>query len=234
MLGDFGCSRIDADELTATFCGSNGYVAPEVLDRQGYTQAVDIYGIGVTLYEMVVGQLPFYHMKPAVLNRLIQKGELNIPSRIPEQVASFIRRTMCREVCQRLGANDRSELFVHEFFSGMDFEAMLRREVPCPAPFARRASAAINDTSEKLKLEAFGRKSFGARVSKCFSRRKPLEGFDYNTSFVSCSQKTNLSTISTNLSKTFSGLMFQSSTLDVRSPPRLWPCVEHPTDSHEL
>jgi serine/threonine protein kinase len=229
MIGDFGCSRSDAGELSATFCGSNGYVAPEVLGGQGYTQDIDIYCLGVTLYEMIMGQLPFYHMNPEVLNRLILKGVLNIPSRISEHVADFIRRTMCSDVRQRLGASNRNELFAHEFFVKMDFEALRRRELPCPEPLDHSASGVIHGASEKLKLEAFGRKSFGARVSQCLRRLRPLEGFDYNASF---RLKSNLSTASTNASGTLSALTFRSSS--VHGSPTLRPCAEYATDSCEL
>lgn len=55
MLGDFGLSKIfDDDAIMKTACGTPNYVAPEVLKRQGYGSAVDLWSIGVICYILYV------------------------------------------------------------------------------------------------------------------------------------------------------------------------------------
>lgn len=73
LLADFGMSKI-ADNLkytstlnivnsTRTKCGTANYLAPEVMDSpQGYTKQVDCWSLGVLLYTMIQGNLPFRPM----------------------------------------------------------------------------------------------------------------------------------------------------------------------------
>ncbi|XP_067852586.1 testis-specific serine/threonine-protein kinase 5-like [Heptranchias perlo] len=77
-LTDFGlatkCSR---NGLMNTFCGSMPYTAPEILQGQKYKgEHADIWSMGVILYAMVTGKLPFNEFQPCKLLEEIKSGIL--------------------------------------------------------------------------------------------------------------------------------------------------------------
>jgi len=60
MIGDFGCCvRQRNDQARFTFIGTLDYLAPEVIEGQPQTEKVDIWSLGVLIYEFVVGTSSF-------------------------------------------------------------------------------------------------------------------------------------------------------------------------------
>ena len=61
-LIDFGLSKdnIGYQDLATTFIGSVAYMAPEVLQRKPHTKSIDWYLTGVLLYELLVGEPPYF------------------------------------------------------------------------------------------------------------------------------------------------------------------------------
>jgi calcium/calmodulin-dependent protein kinase I len=57
-----------------TACGTPGYVAPEVLRRQGYSKEVDLWSLGVITYILLCGYPPFFDQKNAELFKKIMAG----------------------------------------------------------------------------------------------------------------------------------------------------------------
>jgi calcium/calmodulin-dependent protein kinase I len=49
-ISDFGLAKVISNDLMTTACGTPGYVAPEILNGEGYDLAVDYWSIGVILY----------------------------------------------------------------------------------------------------------------------------------------------------------------------------------------
>lgn len=63
QLTDFGLSKegvFEGNKGAKSFCGSVAYLAPEMLRKAGHGKSVDWYLLGVLLYEMIVGQPPYF------------------------------------------------------------------------------------------------------------------------------------------------------------------------------
>ena len=59
-LSDFGWSAmIKRNELRSTFCGTFEYMAPEILESEKYDNSVDMWSLGILLYEFLQGKSPF-------------------------------------------------------------------------------------------------------------------------------------------------------------------------------
>ncbi|MFJ2175623.1 serine/threonine-protein kinase [Streptomyces sp. NPDC087851] len=107
MLTDFGIARLaDSPGLTRTheFVGTPAYVAPESAEGRPQTSAVDIYGAGILLYELVTGQPPFAGATALeVLHRHLSE-EPRRPSTVPEPLWTVIERCLRKDPDQRPSA----------------------------------------------------------------------------------------------------------------------------------
>lgn len=148
LLTDFGLSKQGVVGLQGakSFCGSMAFIAPEILFRHGHGRTVDIYGLGVVLFAMLVGSPPFYHPDRETLCNNIKFGKLTIPSKLPEGARSIIGSLLERKPAKRLGCKDTADVKTDPFFNSIDFDALMRGEVkivsrhfdpPAPDPLGK-------------------------------------------------------------------------------------------------
>ncbi|ALU94137.1 serine/threonine protein kinase [Streptomyces globisporus C-1027] len=109
MLTDFGIARLaDSPGLTRTheFVGTPAYVAPESAEGRPQTSAVDIYGAGILLYELVTGRPPFAGGTALeVLHRHLSE-EPRRPSTVPDPLWTVIERCLRKDPDQRPSAEN--------------------------------------------------------------------------------------------------------------------------------
>ncbi|MEW2061158.1 serine/threonine-protein kinase [Streptomyces sp. NPDC007002] len=109
MLTDFGIARLaDSPGLTRTheFVGTPAYVAPESADGRPQTSAVDVYGAGILLYELVTGRPPFAGGTALeVLHRHLSE-EPRRPSTVPEPLWTVIERCLSKDPDRRPSAEN--------------------------------------------------------------------------------------------------------------------------------
>ena len=107
MVGDFGLSKlISVNENMRTLCGTPGYMAPEVLNKTEYSNAVDLWSVGCIAFFMLTGNPPFE--KPNTMDELktILSVDAVIPSELSEESKDFIKNCLRRDPAQRFTVLD--------------------------------------------------------------------------------------------------------------------------------
>ena len=105
--------------------GTAFYVAPEVLNKKGYSQEIDWWSVGVIFYEMLVGYAPFCAQETQeVCSRILNHDKyLQIPNEIKlSKEALDLIYKMLSDSNKRLGKNGADEIKSHSFFKGVDWD----------------------------------------------------------------------------------------------------------------
>ncbi|MEU2736175.1 serine/threonine-protein kinase [Streptomyces sp. NPDC007095] len=109
MLTDFGIARLaDSPGLTRTheFVGTPAYVAPESAEGRPQTSAVDIYGAGILLYELVTGRPPFAGESALEVLHQHLSAEPRRPSTVPDPLWTVIERCLRKNPDERPSAEN--------------------------------------------------------------------------------------------------------------------------------
>ncbi|KAJ7417790.1 hormonally up-regulated neu tumor-associated kinase-like protein [Pitangus sulphuratus] len=135
---DFGLSNTAkfeglSQELLHTQCGSPAYAAPELLAHRKYGPKVDVWSIGVSVFAMLTGTLPFT-VEPFNIKQLHQKmltGEISpIPSDISPGAVHFMQSLLEPDPARRPGVKEAiKDKWLNEDFS---------RKILNTAPYANR------------------------------------------------------------------------------------------------
>uniref|UniRef100_A0A672NAW2 non-specific serine/threonine protein kinase n=2 Tax=Sinocyclocheilus grahami TaxID=75366 RepID=A0A672NAW2_SINGR len=133
---DFGLSKesVDQDKKAYSFCGTVEYMSPEVVNRRGHTQSADWWSLGVLMFEMLTGTLPFQGKDRNETMNMILKAKLGMPQFLSLEAQSLLRMLFKRNPSNRLGAGPDGveEIKRHTFFSTIDWNKLYRRELQPP------------------------------------------------------------------------------------------------------
>jgi serine/threonine protein kinase len=115
-LADFGLAMLTVHkELVEKYCGSLSYVAPEIIQKHPFDAlAADIWSLGVTLFEMTTGKLPWESLDIENLKDEIIKGSFQIPAGMPVDFAAAIQRMIVIDPSERATADELAALPVFQ------------------------------------------------------------------------------------------------------------------------
>ncbi|MGE3177403.1 MAG: serine/threonine-protein kinase [Vicinamibacterales bacterium] len=166
-VADFGTSRfLEIAAHGTTVIGSPPYMAPEQFHGKALF-ASDVYSLGVTMYQMLTGTLPYDTPSPADLERLV-RGELVQPPRlrnprIPKAINDIVLRAMAPDVTQRY---QRASEVLEDVLAFRD-----ARKTPRPTPAGDAeggAAVEVHDIQSRLRARETPQARF------CWHCRKPL------------------------------------------------------------
>merc|ERR1711874_183364 len=132
---DFGLCKdeIFGNKVTNTFCGTPSYLPPEVICNMQYGRPVDWWGLGVVLYELLTGQLPFYHEEKKKMYRLIVTEKVLYPRIVSPEARELISKLLTKNPDRRLGSmTDADEVMEQPFFAAIDWSDLKKKRIIPP------------------------------------------------------------------------------------------------------
>uniref|UniRef100_A0A8C8ZKV0 non-specific serine/threonine protein kinase n=1 Tax=Prolemur simus TaxID=1328070 RepID=A0A8C8ZKV0_PROSS len=105
-----------------------------VLEDNDYGRAVDWWGLGVVMYEMMCGRLPFYNQDHEKLFELILMEEIRFPRTLGPEAKSLLSGLLKKDPKQRLGggSEDAKEIMQHRFFAGIVWQDVYEKKLSPP------------------------------------------------------------------------------------------------------
>ena len=114
LLADYGWSNFNMEgDVRKTFCGTPEYIAPEMLMKKGHDTRVDIWSIGILMFELLSGYSPFVAKTNQELYQNIRRLKIQWPKDMPPLAKNLISKIL------KLNPVDRpsfEEILDHQWF----------------------------------------------------------------------------------------------------------------------
>jgi serine/threonine protein kinase/CRP-like cAMP-binding protein len=142
-LCDLGFTKkIEPSERCYTTCGTADYMAPEVTLRKGYTIAVDVWAVGVLLYELLTGKAPFAAKTDGERHQRITKGDVRFPKTFNLAAKDIVSKLLVIDPSKRMtfetknhlnNTNEYASSFEnHAFWAPLDWEEVKGKNMEPP------------------------------------------------------------------------------------------------------
>ncbi|KAK9465439.1 kinase-like domain-containing protein [Lipomyces arxii] len=143
-LCDFGFTReCEPKRLLQTFCGTICYAAPEMVKGEKYHgQAIDVWSLGIILYALICGELPFDDDDEIQTRKKISETEPEYPDYIPQDALALLKAILSKKSTARPSA---LEILQHPFLSPYAAQQIAILQLPDPVPFTTKIERDLID-----------------------------------------------------------------------------------------
>ncbi len=153
---DFGIARalasVKHDEQSQAIWGSPAYFSPEQAAGRAPSPASDVYSLGIVLFEMLTGELPFTDPSPqelALLHRYeTPPSAREINPEISAELEEIIVKVLSKEPSSRYRTADQLGRIVISFTEMLDSQTQV--EIPAPLPEDKDLQAILNLENKKI------------------------------------------------------------------------------------
>merc|ERR1719389_1443717 len=105
-IADFGWAVHAPSSRRETFCGTLDYLPPEMVKNHKYKAAVDVWGLGVLLYEFLIGKPPFEDSSEKGTYKKIKNLSPVFPPHITREAKDLVTRLLHKNPAERLTLED--------------------------------------------------------------------------------------------------------------------------------
>ncbi|XP_061763236.1 cGMP-dependent protein kinase 1 [Nerophis ophidion] len=138
LVGSRSLKKVEVGKKTYTFCGSPGYMAPEVILKKGHSVSADFWSLGILLFELLTGRLPFSGAEPMRILSETMHGidHVDFPKAISKSACVLIKKLCRHNPSERLGSlrNGAKDIQKHKWFEGFDWDGLSRGTLNPPLP----------------------------------------------------------------------------------------------------
>ncbi|CAJ1068602.1 cGMP-dependent protein kinase 1 isoform X4 [Xyrichtys novacula] len=136
LAGSRCLKKVEAGKKTWTFCGTPGYMPPEIILNKGHSVSADLWSLGVFVFELLSGGLPFSGSDMMKILSATIRGidHIDFPKTISKSASSLIKKLCRSNPSERVGSqrNGAKDIQKHKWFEGFNWDGLCKRTLIPP------------------------------------------------------------------------------------------------------
>lgn len=120
-LCDFGWAQVfEADHLRKSLCGTYEYMAPELIFKKSHNEKIDVWCLGVLLYEMLHGRPPFKGNSIEGMQKQFQEKQICVKKSLQPEVKTLIKSMLQANWKKRASIDQIAHQFIIQRYLAVD------------------------------------------------------------------------------------------------------------------